>query len=140
GVEEYVNNEKYELRSWDINRQDSLMPLIARINRIRKSNPALQHNEIAFHAADNPLLLCYSKQAPEGDNVVLVVANMDVHNPQAGWVELDLAALGLPLAGAGDQPLQLHDLLTDARYFAQGRRLFVRLEPHSAPAHIFRLR
>jgi starch synthase (maltosyl-transferring) len=36
--------------------------------------------------------------------------------------------------------LQLHDLLSDARYFSQGRRLYVRLDPASAPAHIFRLR
>ena len=36
--------------------------------------------------------------------------------------------------------MQLHDLLSDARYFCDGRRLFVRLDPSSAPAHIFRLR
>ena len=36
--------------------------------------------------------------------------------------------------------MQLHDLLSDARYFCDSRRLFVRLDPSSAPAHIFRLR
>jgi starch synthase (maltosyl-transferring) len=141
GVEEYVDNEKYQLRAWDLNREDSLMPLIARINRIRKDNPALQHNATVFHTSDNPMLLCFSKRAPGSNDAVLVIVNMDVHNPQAGWVQLDrpepVATAGAAVAGA---PVQLHDLLSDARYFSEGRRLYVRLDPGSAPAHIFRVR
>src|SRR4029077_1536030 len=90
GVEEYLDNEKYQLRAWDLNREDSLMPLLARINRIRRENAALQHNQIESLASDNPLLLCFIKQSPDAENSVLVVANMDVHNPQAGWVDLEL--------------------------------------------------
>jgi len=138
-VEEYVDNEKYQLRAWDLNREDSLMPLLARINRIRKENAALQYNEIEFLKCDNPLLLCFIKQSPDAESNVLVVANMDVHNAQAGWVELELPQRERA-ATASEQPVQLHDLLSDARYFSEGRRLFVRLDPGSAPAHIFRLR
>jgi starch synthase (maltosyl-transferring) len=142
GVEEYVDNEKYQLRAWDINRPDSLLPLIARINQIRKDNRALQHNDVVFYATDNPMLLCFAKRAPDVENTMLVVANMDVHSPQAGWIDLD-APLGPTRAGrvaSSDHPVQLHDLLSDARYFSEGHRLFVRLDPNSAPAHIFRLR
>jgi starch synthase (maltosyl-transferring) len=141
GVEELADNEKYELRTWDLTRQDSLRALIGRINQIRKANPALQHNELTFHPTSNELLLCFSKREIASDNSVLVVANMDVHNPQAGWVDLDLTELFGPAGSAGtQQPVQLHDLLSDARYFSEGRRLFVRLDPGAAPAHIFRLR
>ena len=142
GVEEYVDNEKYQLRTWDINRPDSLMPLIARINQIRKDNRALSHNDIVFYKTDNPMLLCFAKRAPELDNTMLVVANMDVHSPQAGWIDLDVP-LGATQGGqvaSSERPVQLHDLLSDARYFSEGHRLFVRLDPNSAPAHIFRLR
>ncbi len=143
GAEEYADNEKYELKRWDYARQDSLRSLIARINQIRKENTSLQHGEVTFHATDNEMLLCFSKHVPAGatdDNAVLVVVNMDVHNPQAGSAELDVTRVfGVAEAG-GAQPLQLHDLLSDARYFTQGGRLFVRLDPSSAPAHIFRLR
>src|SRR4029450_9497809 len=100
----------------------------------------------------------FSKRDPAGENSVLVVANMDAYNAQAGWVELDLPGLVSPngdsprldsprpmgepgaMASTGTQPGQLHDLLSDARYFSEGRRLFVRLDPTAAPAHIFRLR
>jgi starch synthase (maltosyl-transferring) len=144
GVEEYLDNEKYELKSWALDRPDSLRPLIARINTIRKNNPALQHNLIAFHRTDNELLSCFSKQAPDGQNAVLVVVNLDVHHAQAGWVDLDLptpaGTPALPSPELGERGLQLHDLLSDARYASQGRRLFVRLDPESAPAHIFLLR
>ncbi|HTV17496.1 MAG TPA: alpha-1,4-glucan--maltose-1-phosphate maltosyltransferase [Polyangiaceae bacterium] len=154
GVEEYVDNEKYELRSWDIQRQDSLRALMARINQIRKENAALQHNLVTFHPCDNELLLCFSKRDPDGENSVLVIANMDVHHAQVGWVDLDLPDLLARPPGAAthaatsaqqpahhqQQPVQLHDLLSDSRYFSEGRRLYVRLEPGAAPAHIFRLR
>jgi starch synthase (maltosyl-transferring) len=141
GVEEYIDNEKYQLRSWDIQRHDSLRALISRINQIRKDNPALQHSAISFHPSDNEFLLCFSKREPGGDSAVLVIANMDVHNAQAGWIDLDLPELSRAEEGPGArQPIQLHDLLSDARYFSEGRRLFVRLDPAAAPAHIFRLR
>jgi starch synthase (maltosyl-transferring) len=41
GTEEYLDSEKYQLRHWDIDRADSLRPLITRINQIRRDNPAL---------------------------------------------------------------------------------------------------
>ncbi len=145
GAEEYVDNEKYELKSWDVEREDSLAPLITRINAIRKENPALQQTALSFHPCDNELLLCFSKHSPGGDNSVLIVINMDPHNPQAGWIDLNdlFPAAGADASAAAAlhrRELQLHDLLSDARYLSQGQRLYVRLDPQSAPAHIFRLR
>jgi starch synthase (maltosyl-transferring) len=34
----------------------------------------------------------------------------------------------------------MHDLLSDQRYQWQGSRNYVRLDPHSMPAHVFKLR
>ena len=42
GSEEYLDSEKYEIRHWDLEKPDSLKDFIARINHIRKENPALQ--------------------------------------------------------------------------------------------------
>jgi len=132
--EEYLNSEKYELRHWDLQRPDSLAPLITRINHIRRANPALQSDwSLRFHATDNDQLLCYSKTA--GSNGVLMVVNLDTRFTQSGWVDLDLAALGL----AADAAYEVHDLLTGARYTWRGARNFVRLDPRAGPAHILQL-
>jgi starch synthase (maltosyl-transferring) len=141
GSEEYLDSEKYQLRSWDLERPDSLRDLIARVNRIRRENPALQQNRtLVFHGVDNDRMLCYSKSAEEHSNVVLVVVNLDPHHRQSGWTSLDLEALGLGEEAREDRPFQVHDLITDARYLWQGGRNYVELDPHAVPAHVFRIR
>ena len=135
GSEDYLDSEKYEIRRRDMHRPDSLRDFITRLNHIRRDNPALHfdHN-LQFHPIDNPLMLCYSKSA--GDDTLLMVANLDPHNTQSGWLELPLDSLGL----AQEASYQAHDLLSNARYLWQGAHNFVRLDPHSSPVHILRLR
>lgn len=135
GGEEYRDSEKFQLRQRDLNRPDSLSGYITRLNRIRRENPALHSDwSLAFHPIDNPLMLCYSKSA--GEDTLVMVANLDPHNVQAGWIELPLDELGL----SDDTPFQAHDLLSGARYLWQGGRNYVRLDPHASPLHILRLR
>ena len=137
GSEEYIDNEKFQLRSWNLNDPNSLRPLMKRLNNIRRSNLALQRNDtLVFHSCDNEMLLAYSKTDPSGQNVILVVVNVDGHHRQAGWVNLDLSALGIDPG----QTVQAHDLLSDARFNWQGQRAYVELDPGVMPAHIFRLR
>ncbi len=137
GSEEYLDSEKYEIRQWDLDRPDSLKEIIGRVNRIRRENPALQSDwSLRFHPTDNDHLLCYSKRTDDPANVILVIVNLSPFHTHAGWVDLDLDALGL----VPDQPFQVHDLLTNAHYMWQGSRNYIQLNPHAAPAHIFRVR
>jgi starch synthase (maltosyl-transferring) len=137
GSEEYLDSEKYQLRHWPLNRPDSLWPLIARMNRIRRDNPALQaDSSLAFCAVDNDQLIAYTKHDARSMNVVLTVVNLDPYNTQSGWIELDLSSVGIE----EDQTYQVHDLLSEQRYQWRGRRNFVMLDPHRMPAHVFRLR
>ena len=137
GSEEYLDSEKYEIRRWDIARPDSLKEFIRVINRIRRDNPALQSDDsLRFHPVDNDQLIAYSKQTPDGRNVILVVVNLSPHHIHSGWLELDLAALGLQ----DGRPFQVHDLLTHAYYLWQGPRNYVQLDPHSVPVQIFAVR
>ncbi len=137
GSEEYRDSEKYQLRAWAIDRPDSLWPLLARINRIRRDNPALQsdHN-LNFCAVDNDQLIAYVKHDAASQNIVLTVVNLDPYNPQSGWLVLDLKALGID----PEQPYQVHDLVSDQRYQWRGTRNFVMLDPQRMPAHVFRVR
>jgi starch synthase (maltosyl-transferring) len=135
GVEELARNEKYQLRTWDIGREDSLRHVIARVNRARRTQPALHDmRSLTFHQTDNELVMAYSKR--RGDNVVLVVVNLDPHHTHRAWVNLDLAALGISV----DAPFQVHDVLSDARFAWRGARNFIELVPGEMPAHIFEVR
>ena len=42
GSEEYLDSEKYQIQNWHSGNADSLKEFIARVNRIRRENPALQ--------------------------------------------------------------------------------------------------
>jgi starch synthase (maltosyl-transferring) len=136
GSEEYLDSEKYELRHWDLERADSLAGFITVVNRIRRENPALRSDwSLRFFGTDNAQLLCYAKVDPASGNAILTVVNLDPHHVQEGFVELDLAALGVE----ANAQYQVHDLLTGARYLWQGARNFVRLDPKRVPAHVFRV-
>jgi starch synthase (maltosyl-transferring) len=137
GSEEYLNSEKYELKHRDLDAAWSLKNLIARINRIRKENPALQSDRnLRFHGTDNPSLICYSKATEDLSNIIVVIVNLDAFHPQAGWVDLDLQSLGLDATHA----FEVHDLLGEGRYLWQGARNYIELLPESLPAHILHVR
>ena len=137
GSEEYLDSEKYQLRHWPLERADSLDSLIARLNLIRRDNSALHSNEsLRFCQVDNEQLIAYLKVDAACGNVILTIVNLDPHAEQSGWVNVDIEALNF----AADQPYQVHDLLSDQRYIWRGQRNYVMLEPHRAPAHVFRLR
>jgi starch synthase (maltosyl-transferring) len=134
--EEYLDSEKYQLRTWDLDADGSLRPLCARINAIRRSNDALRGDgSLQFHPCSSEEIICFSKSTPDLDNVILVACNVDPHHGHDGWVELDLSALGIE----PDQTFQVHDLLTGSRYLWRGSSNYVALDPHHAPAHIFRV-
>ena len=127
GSEEYLSSEKYEIRRWDRDRADSLRELIARLNRIRHDNPALQRDwSLRFHPVDNHQMLAYSKT--HESNIILTVVNLDFHHPQSGWVDLDI-----------DGTFQVEDLLSGGRYTWSRGRNYVQLDPHRLPAHVFRV-
>jgi len=137
GSEEYLDSEKYEIKHWDLNRPENLKDFIARVNRIRKENPALQNDwSLCFHVIDNEQLICYSKHTEEFSNIILTVVNLDPHHTHSGWMELPLAELNLD----PHQPFQMHDLISGARYLWHGSGNYLELNPQNMPVHIFRLR
>src|SRR5204862_7046660 len=52
GSEEYLDSEKYEIKRRELD--GPLLPLIGRINRIRRENPAVQHlSNVSFLETEN---------------------------------------------------------------------------------------
>jgi starch synthase (maltosyl-transferring) len=137
GTEEYRDSEKYQVRIWERDSRGHIRDFITRVNEIRRSHPALQHDHtLRFHRADNEQMLFYSKLSPDGADLVLVVVNLDPHHVQEGWIHVPLDEFGI----AAGQSYQAHDLIGDARYFWEGERSFIRLDPQICPAHIFVIR
>jgi starch synthase (maltosyl-transferring) len=129
GSEEYLNSEKYEIKRRELD--GPLLPMIARINRIRSENVALQHlSNLTFLETENEGLIAYHKRW--GDNVIIVVVCLDPHAPQEG-VAVVPAWLGLPPVFA------VEDLLHGGRYDWRLGRNYVRLGPGERMAHVLRM-
>jgi starch synthase (maltosyl-transferring) len=136
GREEYIDSEKYEIHTWDLDAPHSLKGLIARVNQIRRDNPAMHTNaNLRFVNIPNDQIIAYVKTDADNAHPILVVVNIDPAYTQSGWLELPLEELGI----GADQPYEVHDLLTDARYVWNGRYNYVELNPQTLPAHIFQI-
>jgi starch synthase (maltosyl-transferring) len=74
GREEYLNSEKYELKTRDWDKPGNIKPYIAQINQIRRDNPALQQtSDIRFLSVEDQSVIAYVKQSSDQTNVVVVV-------------------------------------------------------------------
>jgi starch synthase (maltosyl-transferring) len=136
GSEEYLDSEKYQIRVRDYQRADSLAELIGRINTIRRTHPALQHDwGLAFHRTDNGALVAYSKRSPDTRDLIFVVVNLDPANMQHGFVQLPLVDWGI----TPHATVEVADLLSGERYFWRGEWNYVRLDPQDRVAHILQV-
>ncbi len=126
GSEEYLDSEKYQARDRALD--GALLPLVADLNRIRRTEPALQHLAgTRMLDTENSGLFAFAKQA-DGDTVLCVVL-LDAHDAQQG-VCIVPDDLGLPPS------FTVHDRLGGERYSWQLGRNYVKLEPGLRPAHI----
>ena len=140
GKEEYRDSEKYEIKVRDWNgaakKGLTLAPFITQLNKIRRDNIALQRlRNIHFHRTDSDQIIAYSKK--EGDNLVLVVVNLDGFHAHETTIHWDMWVLGFE-----SDNFQVTDLLDNSLY-NWNRDTFVRLDParpYGKVAHIARVR
>jgi starch synthase (maltosyl-transferring) len=134
GSEEYLDSEKYEIRVRDWNAPGNIKQDVSRLNRIRAENAALHElANLEFLHSDYDGILAYRKYAP--GNELLVVVNLDPHAAHESMIDVPLAAMGI----APDEPYEVSDLLSGARYTWRGSRNYVRLDPGERVAHLFRV-
>jgi starch synthase (maltosyl-transferring) len=127
GSEEYLDSEKYEAKERALD--GPLLPMVRRVNELRRENPALQRVEtLEFLETESDHLLGYAKR--DDDNTLLIVVNLDPFETREG-VAIVPAASGLPPA------YPVRDLLNGDRYFWHIGRNFVRLGP--GQSHILRV-
>lgn len=135
GREEYLDSEKYELRPRPDRAPGDIVDEIARLNAIRRSEPALQtHLGLSFHNAFNDQILYYSKSAPGQGGLVLAAVSLDPHHAQEADLEVPLWLFGLPDHGR----VQVEDLVGGRRFHWAGKVQHLRLTPDD-PYAIWRI-
>jgi starch synthase (maltosyl-transferring) len=129
GSEEYVDSEKYEIKERSLD--GPLLPLIARLNEIRRQSPSLQRlANVTFLDTENDALVAYAKTAP-GETLIVAV-NIDPHNAQEGVVVIP-AHLGTPPV------FRVRDELSCEEYDWRLGRNYVRLDPWGRQVHVLRV-
>jgi starch synthase (maltosyl-transferring) len=138
GKEEYLNSEKYEIKVRDWNgAPGNIVPIIARINQIRRNSPALQtYNEVLFLGSNNESIIAYAKMNADRSDIVVCVVNLDPFHTQAATIQIPLGTFGIHY---GEQ-YEAHDLLSDERYRWGGPTAYVELSPVGKMAHIIKIR
>nr|WP_281181334.1 alpha-1,4-glucan--maltose-1-phosphate maltosyltransferase [Sanguibacter gelidistatuariae] len=146
GVEEQIDNEKYEFKPRDWSRGDDvgIAALLTRLNQIRGAHPALrQLRNLTVHPTSDDAIIAFSsylsaEHSPTGvADTVISIVNIDPHSTRSAMVFFDLAALGIPDPGYG-ATFDAHDLLTGATY-SWGAQAFVQLDPFANCAHIIQV-
>ncbi|HEU4565575.1 MAG TPA: alpha-1,4-glucan--maltose-1-phosphate maltosyltransferase [Gemmatimonadaceae bacterium] len=134
GSEEYLDSEKYQIRQRDWDAPGNINADVARLNIVRRENPALQLlGNLTFGESDEDAVLCYTRTAPGNDLIICVTT--DPSRPRETVVTVPLEVLDL----RHDESYVVHDLLTGARWTWRGPRNYVRLDPSFEPGHVLRV-
>lgn len=140
GVEEQIDNEKYEYkqRDWAKADQFGMETLLTRINDLRGEHVALRRlRGLTVHPTTNPNVLCFSRhvsaeESPEGKaDTVIVVASFEPQSPQDATVMLDMEAIGRHV----NDTVVVKDAITEDSYI-WGREFYVRLDPARTMVHV----
>jgi starch synthase (maltosyl-transferring) len=134
GKEEYIDNEKYEIKHWSPLENSRIWDTIRKVNNIRKSFPALQYtNNIELLNTSNDMIMAYLKRDDINFQHLIVIINLDEKNTQSGWVNVpfeELSKLHGPVLHITDQ------LYNDSYEWSKDWN-YVELSPQTKPAHIF---
>jgi starch synthase (maltosyl-transferring) len=134
GREEYLDSEKYEIRTWDHDRPGNIVDEIRQLNHIRRTNPALHsHLGVTFLTCPNENVLCFAKIA--GDNVVVAAISLDPRQPQD--VDFELPAKLLEVAE--NSGLRAHDLMRDGEGTWRAGWQHHRIDPTDLPFALWRV-
>ncbi|MCO5130836.1 MAG: alpha-1,4-glucan--maltose-1-phosphate maltosyltransferase [Xanthobacteraceae bacterium] len=136
GKEEYLNSEKYEIRTRDWNAPGNIKPYLRGLNFARRANPALQQtSDLRFLQIDDPNVTGFVKTSVDGANTVAaaIALTRDAHEI---WLPLNDVRIG-----RGDQArpvAAVENLLSGERHALEWGGLRLRIDPLRDPALLFR--
>ncbi len=137
GSEEYLDSEKYQRRTWNLDDPSSIAPFIRRVNEIRRSHPALQRNGgLALQPIDDEQLIAWSKRTDDRSDRIVTIVSLDPVGVRRATLELETYDLWLDPA----RSIEAEDLLTGEIVRFDGGRLVVEIDPATMPARILHIR
>jgi starch synthase (maltosyl-transferring) len=137
GREEYLDSEKYQIKTRDWNKPGNIKDYIARLNRIRRANPALlQTANLRFAQIDDREVIGYVKESPEGDNAVAVAVALARDGPREFWFHFGDVEIGPP---DRRRPVKwIEHLVTGERRTLEWGGTRLRIDQEDDPALFFR--
>ena len=136
GSEEYLDSEKYEIRSRDWNRPGNIKNYLKQLNTIRRQNPALlQTSDLRFLQADNGNVTAFLKESAARDNAVAVAISLAAGR-QEFWMHFGGEEVGPPDKRRGVRVIE--NLVTGERHMLEWGGIRLTIDPANDPALIFR--
>ncbi|MGH6778959.1 MAG: alpha-1,4-glucan--maltose-1-phosphate maltosyltransferase, partial [Bradyrhizobium sp.] len=136
GREEYIDSEKYEIKTRDWNKPGNIKPYITELNRIRRENPALQQtSDLRFLGIDDGNVIAFVKQSVNQANavVVAIALSRDIHE---FW--LPLSDTQVDVGGERRHVAAIENLTTGERSALNWGGIRLRIDPERDPALFFR--
>ncbi|WFU27132.1 DUF3416 domain-containing protein [Bradyrhizobium sp. CB1717] len=136
GHEEYLDSEKYQIKTRDWNAPGNIKPYIAALNRIRNDNAALQQTAaLRFLGIEDGETIAFAKEAADPANTVVVVIALSRHAREF-W--LPLGDVTVDADGQRHHVTALENLLTGEQCRIEWGGIRLRIDPDRDPALLFR--
>jgi starch synthase (maltosyl-transferring) len=136
GKEEYLDSEKYQIKTRDSDKEENIKLFLRELNRARRENAALQQTgNLRFLAVEDSNVIGFVKESLNQTNsVVTVIAlSRDVHE---FWLPLGDIQVGMP--GDRRNVAALENVTTGERFALEWGGMHMRIDPVRDPALLFR--
>jgi len=133
GREEYLNSEKYEIKTRDWDAPGNIKGYIQRVNQLRRENGALlQTSNLRFAQVDDSEVIGYVKESVNGENAVAVAVALAKEGPREFWFHFGDIEIGP--AGSRQRVKYVENLVTGERRMIEwgGLRLHIDQQQDSA--------
>ncbi len=136
GREEYLNSEKYEIKTRNWNKPGNIKDYLQRINMIRRANSALlQTADLRFLQVDDPGVIGFIKESVAGDNAVAVAIALTAE-PREFWLHFGDYQIGP--AGTKRPVRSIENLVTGEQRLLEWNGVRLSIDPAADPALLFR--
>jgi starch synthase (maltosyl-transferring) len=137
GREEYLDSEKYELKTRDWDAPGNIKAYIRRLNQLRKENDALlQTGNLRFAQIDDGEVIGYVKESVGRDNAVAVAVALAKQGPREFWFHFGDIEIGP--AGSRQRVKYVENLVTRERRMIEWGGLRLRIDQDQDPAVFMR--